>query len=652
MSTETELQPDQETTATPPAADVSTSDVATQPEAASPENAAAAAEPNPQPSRLRKWGKRLAIACGVLVLLAGIGGAYAWHKMKEFDAQHAEFLGCGKTINNFLGEYAASVKAAHKSGSPDAMLANYSEKYASPARGSWKLNSGEDIGDVDYFTLEKLGEADFDHKTLGEEFADYLAGMTDVSRVKCKINLIEDATPEESATLTVKYILDGKDHAGKLFQDRFFFRWWIEREEGSDGLDVWRITKDEFVEGVRVAGSGHGFERVSPHSIGIDFVHQRNPKLDVRKPEIEMQFAVVEHASGGVTAYDYDQDGRADLFFPDGVQSRLYRNTGVANGQPQFEDVTDKAGLTGLDQAHCGIFADFDNDGDKDLFVTRYLAKCCLYENQGDNTFKDVAESRGLDFVEPCMSACLLDFDKDGYLDIYVAVNGNAFKAAPDIPFYSTNAEPNRLFRNVDGKKFEDVTKSSGTGDKGWTLAVTAGDYNNDGRTDLILANDFGRKVVYRNNGDGTFTDMAKDARMLDFSGGMGVAMGDINDDGVPDVYTSNINSNQRWFGEDITIRQYMNNIVRTKYIWDELDDYIDIYRLLGSEWNQLGQMVGDGNSLFRNDGTGTFTELHDSHTHRAGWSWGVGFLDMDNDTDLDIFAANGWISGKKKDDL
>lgn len=644
MSTETETQPEQEAVVAPTTPDQSES-AATSP-------AASTAEPAKQPSRLRRWTKRLAITFGVLVVIAGIGAAYAWQQMKEFDAKHAEFLGCGKTINNFLGDYAASVKAAHKSGTPDAILAQYAAEYASPARGSWKLNAGEDIGDVDYFTLEKHGEADFDHKSLGTEFAEHLAGMTEVSRVKCKINLIEDATPEESARLTVKYILDGKDLAGRLFQDRFFFRWWIKRETGSDGLDVWRITKDEFVEGVRVAGSGHGFERVSPQSIGIDFVHQRNPKLDVSKPDIKMQFAVVEHASGGVTTMDYDGDGRADLFFPDGVQCRLYRNVGESNGQPQFEDVTDKAGLTGLDQAHCGLFADFDNDGDKDLFVTRYLAKCCLYENQGDGTFKDVAESRGLDFVEPCMSACLLDFDKDGYLDIYVAVNGNAFKAAPDIPFYSTNAEPNRLFRNVEGKKFEDVTKSSGTGDKGWTLAVTAGDYNNDGRMDLILANDFGRKVVYRNNGDGTFTDMAKKAQMLDFSGGMGVAMGDINDDGVADVYTSNINSNQRWFGEDITIRQYMNNIVRTKYVFDELDDYMEIYRLLGSEWNQLGQMVGDGNSLFRNDGKGVFTELHDSHTHRAGWSWGVGFLDMDNDTDLDIFAANGWISGKKHDDL
>ncbi|MDA1013418.1 MAG: hypothetical protein O3A00_03070 [Planctomycetota bacterium] len=326
MSTETELKPGVAT-------DSPVSETAP-PAVAAPADPAAATAPVKQPSRLRRWTKRIAITLGILVVVGGIGAAFALQKMKEFDAQHAEFLSSGKTVNNFLKDYASSVSDAFKTGSPDAILAHYSEGFASPERGSWQFDAGRDIGDVDYFTLEKHGSEAFDRTQLGSEFSTYLKNMSSVDAVVCKINLVEKIEPDKFARLTVKYILDGKDHQGKLFQDRFFFRWWIEQQTGADGLGVWRITKDEFVEGVRVAGSGHGFERVSPQSLGIDFVHKRNPKLDVSKPEIKMMFAVVEHASGGVTSMDYNGDGLADLFFPDGVQSRLYRNAGPAPDSP------------------------------------------------------------------------------------------------------------------------------------------------------------------------------------------------------------------------------------------------------------------------------------------------------------------------------
>jgi hypothetical protein len=481
----------------------------------------------------------------------------------------------------------------------------------------------------------------------------YLAGMTAIDRAKCKINLLEETEPGKASKLTVKYILDGRDSEGRLFQDRFFFRWWLDLVTGNDGLDTWRIVRDELVEGVRVAGEAKGFEKLVLSDIGIDFVHQRNPTLNAADPNIRLKFAVIEHAAGGVCAVDYDDDGRTDLFFADGVRSRLFRNTGPNSTSPvSFMDVTSDSGLDNLDQAHSGLFADVDNDGDKDLFVARYMAPSRLYRNNGDDTFTDISSEMGLDFLEPATSACFLDYDNDGYLDLYVGVNGNAFEAAPDIPFYSRNALPNRLFRNVRGKRFNDVTTQSGTGNTGWTLAVCAGDVNSDGHNDILVADDFGRKVVFRNNGDGTFTDVAKEMGLLDFSGGMGLAVADFNDDGLLDVYTSNINSNQRWFGEDITLNQYLRNVVRTKWLLGDLPEYYELYNLLGDKWKTLGKTVGEGNSLFANNGDGTFTELKDSHTQRAGWGWGVAFFDVDNDADLDIFAANGWITGKAKDDL
>lgn len=611
--------------------------------------------------RARRWLKRIVIAGMLLAVAAGLGLGVLMYKMSQWDAQHARFLANGKSINDLLKQYAGHVGDVFKQGDVDLLLQHYSQRYLSPERGRWSLDEGQDIGDVQHFTLQASGSDDYDRDKIRDELTAYLADLQSVDRVKCKINLVEEIELDQSATLTVNYILDGQDHQGRLFQDRFRYRWWLQREpgegvagEGSSG--DWKIVRDELVQGVRDAGEGNGFQRIDLAAAGIDYVHRRDPKLNVADPNIQLQFAVIQHAAGGVTAVDYNDDGRVDLFFPDGEQSRLYRNIGAddesSTAALSFVDETSRAGLDGLDQAHCGLFADFDHDGDKDLFVTRYLAPSKLYRNLGDGTFEDCSQEFGLDFVEPSVSACLLDYDNDGFLDIYVAVNGNAFEACPNVPFYATNAVPNRLFRNVDGKRFEDVTKQSGTGSVGWTLAVTAGDFNGDQKMDLLLANDFGRKVLYRNNGDGTFTDVAKEANILDFSGGMGVAFGDINDDGVADVYTSNINSNQRWFGEDLTIKQYMSNVVRTKWIWKDLPVYCEVYSLLGDQWPELGKMVGEGNSLFVNNGDGTFRELKDSRTRRAGWSWGVGFFDADNDTDLDLFVANGWISGEKKDDL
>ncbi len=327
-----------------------------------------------------------------------------------------------------------------------------------------------------------------------------------------------------------------------------------------------------------------------------------------------------------------------------------------------FTDVTTESGLDGIDQAAAGIFADIDNDGYQDLFVSRYLAPLKFYHNNGPDatgkfTFSDWSAKMGFDpkdpkSTAPAVSACFLDYDRDGYVDLYVGLYGDAFHDIPRLPFYAQNGGANRLYHNNGGKGFTDVTEKSGTGDTGWTLAVAAADYDNDGYPDIATANDFGRKNLYHNNHDGTFTEVAKQAGVLDFSGGMGLTWGDFDDDGYLDLYTSNINSNQRWFGEDMTVSQYMRNVIRTKYAITDLGEYWKVYQLLGPRWTELGKMIGEGNRLFHNNGDGTFRQVKDSHTNRAGWGWSVAFFDYDNDTKLDIYAANGWISNAPNTDL
>jgi hypothetical protein len=601
---------------------------------------------------VKTWLKRLAkgaLGAGAVVALVIVA---ALVYMAREDARHAQFYQTGKSINGFLSDYAHALRGAFEHRDPAAVSALYAAGYHSPGRGRWALRREQDAGDVAVYRLRAEGSQPFGRADLEGELADYLAGLAAVDDVKCKIDLIEAADPGRSAVLTVKYILDGKDREGRLFQDRFFYRWHLANEAAAGAGPAWRIVRDELVEGVRVAGTGDGFVPVDLAAAGIDYRHRRDPKLDVSGPERRLKFGVMEHAGSGVSVVDYDNDGRPDIFFADGRRCRLYRNDGGPPGSVHFTDVTAAAGLDGLDGANAGIFADVDNDGYKDLFVVRYCAPCKFFHNNGDGTFTDRTREMGLDLTAPCMAACFLDYDRDGFVDLYVGVYGDAFHDIPRLPFFAQNGGKNRLFRNVGGKRFEDVTDASGTGDTGWTLAVAAADLDNDGFPDLLVANDFGKKTVYHNNGDGTFAEITRQAGALDISGGMGVAVGDIDHDGYLDVYFSNINSNQRWFGEDLTTKQYLRNVARSRWLLSDLGEYRRLHDLVGPDWRELGKRTGKGNTLYRNNGDNTFAELADSHTQRAGWGFGVAFLDMDNDTELDLFAANGWISGPCKDDL
>ncbi len=586
--------------------------------------------------------------------------------LEQSDRQHQRFYNSGKTINGFLGSYCGELKTAHGDASADALLALYSDDYHSPGRGRVSLGEDEPLGDVVARRASAAGATDVGTPELGEEITGYLAGIRTLEHTICKIDLIEDIELEKAARLTIKLIFDGIDDQDRAFQDRFFYRWHLVNQAGNDGersagLEEsefgWKIQRDELVEGIRVAGDRSGLEEIDLATAGIDFVHRRDPHLDMKRYADQLKFAVVQHASGGISAADYDRDGRPDLLFLDGERCRLYRNQGTAeDGSPRFRDVTAEVGLDGIGQAHVGLFADFDNDGDRDLFVGRYLAPHLLFKNEsGENgavTFRKTSDSMGLDDLVPATSATLLDYDRDGFVDLYLGVNGNAFEALPRLPFYATNGQPNRLYRNDGGERFIDVTEASGTGDTGWSLAVATADYDGDGWPDLAVANDFGRKSLYRNQGDDTFAEVAKEAGVLDFSGGMGLTFGDFDDDGRVDLYTSNINSNQRWFGEDMTVSQYMRNVSRSRWAMLDAMEYWNLYRLIGTDWVELGQQIGEGNSLFRNAGDGTFEELKDSHTERTGWGWSVAFFDLDNDTDLDLYSANGWISNTPGTDL
>jgi hypothetical protein len=331
--------------------------------------------------------------------------------------------------------------------------------------------------------------------------------------------------------------------------------------------------------------------------------------------------AIVPHSGmeglgPGVAWGDYDGDGFQDLYIGmgEGLPNVLYRN----NGNGTFTDVTAAAGVGDPGPSHGVYFADYDNDGDSDLYLVRGIMVMegpqmdvipnILYRNNGDGTFTDVTAVAGVDGtvdVSGGTSAAWADYDNDGDLDLYV------------VNFRRDIGEANVLYRNNGDGTFTDVTAVAGVGDAGWGLATGWGDINNDGYPDLYLANDGGdasglNSHIFLNNGDGTFRDGTASVGLIDSYGEMdgnemGVAFSDIDRDGWLDFYVTN-------------------------GVWlDSLGNY------LFHNW------------LYMNNGDGTVTEMAEAAGvtgvdpitgECTGWSTDI--FDYNNDGEQDIYFANG----------
>ncbi len=257
------------------------------------------------------------------------------------------------------------------------------------------------------------------------------------------------------------------------------------------------------------------------------------------------------------------------------------------------------------------VWGDYDNDGHLDLYVTKWGWNV-LYHANGDGTFSDVTDEAGVGDRGNGNAAIWLDYNDDAYLDLYIA---NYFRNVHLWSLRDPNqmhedfetardGGPNVLYRNNGNGTFSDVSEELQVNDTGWTLDAGAADYDNDGDQDLVLANDFGQDRVYRTNADATFTNVTDEAIGWDTHKGMNVDFGDYNNDGWLDLYITNI-------------------------------------------WTK--EYVKEGNQLYRNMGDGTFSDVSfETNVYDGGWCWAGRFWDYDNDGDLDIMVANGYISGEK----
>jgi hypothetical protein len=242
----------------------------------------------------------------------------------------------------------------------------------------------------------------------------------------------------------------------------------------------------------------------------------------------------------GVAVLDFDQDGDEDLFVGDGVRSILYEN----DGKGHFTDVTVRAGLAKADGsgiAATGVAAgDIDGDGYPDLAVTDAFGPTRLFRNRHDGTFEEITGASGVVTSGPTRSLAFADVNGDGNLDLFVCGTGDYYGQMPDPPFDANDGRRNYLFLG-DGKgHFRDASAEWGVGKPTrWSLSCLFADFDGDGRPDLIVTNDFGLKNLYRNVEGKRFEDVTKRLGVEDRGYGMSAAWGDFDGDGRMDLYTT-----------------------------------------------------------------------------------------------------------------
>ena len=248
------------------------------------------------------------------------------------------------------------------------------------------------------------------------------------------------------------------------------------------------------------------------------------------------------YCNNGVAAGDFDGDGFDDLYVcqPAGLPNRLYRN----RGDGTFEDVTAKAGVGVLDNTACALFLDFDNRGLQDLLVVCGTGPL-LFVNQGNGTFELKRDAfRFARSAEGTFThAAAADYDGDGRLDLYLCTY--QYYLGLDqyhypVPYYDArNGPPNCLLHNEGGHVFVDVTEKAGLGvqNNRYSFAAAWGQAGASGKPDLFVANDFGSSQLYRNNGNGTFTDASETAHVEDVGAGMSCCWCDFDNDAHQDIY-------------------------------------------------------------------------------------------------------------------
>ncbi len=318
----------------------------------------------------------------------------------------------------------------------------------------------------------------------------------------------------------------------------------------------------------------------------------------------------------GVAIGDYDGDGRPDLYVVSKTEGcRLFRNL----GNYKFEDVTAKAGVGATPGVwnQGATFVDINNSGRLDLYVCRTGAPNLLYINQGDGTFKEMAHAYGLDVVDSSVMAAFCDYDRDGWLDLYIATNILDIVKHP-------NGQRGYLFHNNRNGTFTNVTDAAGITGESQSHSATWWDFENSGWPGLYVANDYGLPDrLYRNNRDGTFTDVINQVAPHTSFSSMGADIGSVNGDGRIDLLVSDM--------QGTTHQKDQHAIADARGRTEESSD-----PTLAPKYHR--------NALLLSTGTGKMLEAANlAGVAATDWTWSLRLEDLDNDGRPDLFVTNGF---------